>query len=484
MYTSAFPKLCWARRCAATSALSSAASPWTIAMPMPPPPATGLTMTGYPRRPATWRIASASLRGSLPCATGTPASAAARRAATLSPIRAMTSGGGPMNTSPASLICRAAAAFSANIPYPGWIASASAWRATSRMRGRFRYESAIFGPPTSWTSSAISAWGAPWSAREAMATVRIPSSRQARMIRTAISPRLATSTLRNTGIRLTFGLLHASIGFQSAYSAAMVAISPPMSISCPASTSTSETVPLCSDGIGISIFMDWSTAMGSPCLTFAPFLTTTLATRPGTGATTSTRLATLSPPLDDLCERYDIDFDGAEGVPNRAGDLGGIRRVPVHADAADREGEVGAVRGADLAFPDQADGPGGRGLWIPRLLGPLQDERAVRGIVQIDIAFGHEPDAHNLRRIGHRLPGEEENHLRIDLGHSLRHRPGVPVIRGRHDVHGAVRFHMLQTRPRASGKGPQRAGLIDDVVFHLFWGGGHPPPAKPHQIRE
>src|SRR5207302_2832043 len=155
---------------------------------------------------------SASRRGSLPCATGTPASCAARRAATLSPIRAMTSGGGPINTSPASPICRAAAAFSANIPYPGWIASAPACRATSRMRGRFRYESAIFGPPTSWTSSASSVWGAPWSAREAMATVRTPSSRQARMTRTAISPRLATSTLRNPGMRLTFAPLLVSIG--------------------------------------------------------------------------------------------------------------------------------------------------------------------------------------------------------------------------------------------------------------------------------
>src|SRR3972149_8455784 len=48
-------------------------------------------------------------------------------------------------------------------------------------------------------SSASWTWRASASAWEKTATVRTPSSRQARMIRTAISPRLAIRTLENTG---------------------------------------------------------------------------------------------------------------------------------------------------------------------------------------------------------------------------------------------------------------------------------------------
>ncbi len=52
-------------------------------------------------------------------------------------------------------------------------------------------------------SSASSTCGAPRSASEKTATVRIPSSRQARRTRRAISPRFAMRILRNTTIQGT-----------------------------------------------------------------------------------------------------------------------------------------------------------------------------------------------------------------------------------------------------------------------------------------
>ena len=52
----------------------------------------------------------------VPGTVGTPAAAAKRRAATLSPIAASTSGGGPMNTSPAASHSRAKAALSERNP--------------------------------------------------------------------------------------------------------------------------------------------------------------------------------------------------------------------------------------------------------------------------------------------------------------------------------------------------------------------------------
>src|SRR5262249_8631346 len=51
-------------------------------------------------------------------------------------------------------------------------------------------------------SSALRTWRASWSAVEYTATVSSPSSRQARITRSAISPRLATRTLRTRSGRL------------------------------------------------------------------------------------------------------------------------------------------------------------------------------------------------------------------------------------------------------------------------------------------
>ena len=74
----------------------------TRAMPMPPPPAAALSMTGYPISQATRSASTASAVVSwLPGTTGTPAAAMSRRASVLSPIRRIASGDGPTKVRPA-----------------------------------------------------------------------------------------------------------------------------------------------------------------------------------------------------------------------------------------------------------------------------------------------------------------------------------------------------------------------------------------------
>ena len=73
-------------------------------MPLPPPPATAFTISGYPMA-AAMAAASASVRdassGSLvPGTTGTPARMAVSRAAVLLPIRRIASAEGPTNVRP------------------------------------------------------------------------------------------------------------------------------------------------------------------------------------------------------------------------------------------------------------------------------------------------------------------------------------------------------------------------------------------------
>jgi len=116
------------------------------------------------------------------------------RAAVFSPICSITSAAGPIKTNPASLQARANAALSARKPYPGWMASASDSRAASKMRSIRRYDSPGSALPMVMAISAISACMAWRSTSEHTATVPMPNSLQALMIRTAISPRLATST--------------------------------------------------------------------------------------------------------------------------------------------------------------------------------------------------------------------------------------------------------------------------------------------------
>src|SRR4051812_16685163 len=63
-----------------------------------------------------------------------------------------------------------------------------------------RYESLACGGPMHTASSASLTWSECSSAVEYTATVEMPSSRQARITRSAISPRLAISTLRKSGL--------------------------------------------------------------------------------------------------------------------------------------------------------------------------------------------------------------------------------------------------------------------------------------------
>src|SRR6185436_12430080 len=74
-----------------------------------PAPAAAFTSSGKP-----------SSAGSPPGSTGTPASRAARFAASLSPPARSASGEGPTNTRPAASTASAKSAFSARKPYPGW----------------------------------------------------------------------------------------------------------------------------------------------------------------------------------------------------------------------------------------------------------------------------------------------------------------------------------------------------------------------------
>ena len=70
--------------------------------------------------PAVARTCSTSVAGSVaPGMIGTPAACMRSRAAIFDPIASIASGGGPIQTSPASPTCRAKAAFSARNPYPG-----------------------------------------------------------------------------------------------------------------------------------------------------------------------------------------------------------------------------------------------------------------------------------------------------------------------------------------------------------------------------
>ena len=62
------------------------------------------------------------------------------------------------------------------------------------MAGMFKYDSAACGGPMQTVSSANSTCLVLKSAVECTATVLMPSSRQARRMRSAISPRLAMTT--------------------------------------------------------------------------------------------------------------------------------------------------------------------------------------------------------------------------------------------------------------------------------------------------
>src|SRR5207245_1449140 len=109
--------------------------------------------------------------------------------------------GGPMKVSPASATASANGARSERKPYPGWTAWQSVARAASRSLATSRYDSAAGGAPIGTARWAARTWGESRSASEYTATDSSPSSWQARMMRSAISPRFATRTRVNEAIR-------------------------------------------------------------------------------------------------------------------------------------------------------------------------------------------------------------------------------------------------------------------------------------------
>ena len=106
-----------ASRRALTSAAGSSAASCTTRMPLPPPPADGLTRTGKPTSAApAMRSSSVSPGREMPGTTGTPKADTAALAAILSPIVSMAATGGPMKTMPGAFSAAANSAFSERNP--------------------------------------------------------------------------------------------------------------------------------------------------------------------------------------------------------------------------------------------------------------------------------------------------------------------------------------------------------------------------------
>ena len=111
------PNAAAASRRAEASAAGRSVDPSTTRIPLPPPPAEGLTNTGYPTSVAA-EINWASERPgfAMPGTTGTPDAETVVLAAILSPIVVIAPAGGPMNAMPAAASAAAKSAFSERKP--------------------------------------------------------------------------------------------------------------------------------------------------------------------------------------------------------------------------------------------------------------------------------------------------------------------------------------------------------------------------------
>src|SRR5688572_3484705 len=199
-YTSPFPNADSASLRASENDRSNSSASLATRMPLPPPPAAALMITGKPIDRANSSASSTSSTGpGVPGTIGTPTAVIALRAAALSPMTRICSAVGPMKVMFEASQISANSAFSARNPYPGWIASAPVISAAAMMRGILRYESRAAGGPMQTSSSAKRTCSDSRSASEYTATVCTPSSRHARMTRSAISPRFAIRTFLNTG---------------------------------------------------------------------------------------------------------------------------------------------------------------------------------------------------------------------------------------------------------------------------------------------
>jgi len=99
-----FPKAAFASELARSNNSCTSSIFRTTLIPRPPPPYAALNMTGRPYLRQNSMASSVVVTGpGVPGTTGTPASMAAFRAATLSPICSTTFGVGPINRKPASM---------------------------------------------------------------------------------------------------------------------------------------------------------------------------------------------------------------------------------------------------------------------------------------------------------------------------------------------------------------------------------------------
>ena len=115
--TRSLPKAAFASIFASSRADANSSGACAARMPLPPPPSTGLISTGKPIRSASDRRRSALCSDPLyPGTMARPAAAIADFAASLLAILRMASGGGPMNSSPASRTASAKSAFSERKP--------------------------------------------------------------------------------------------------------------------------------------------------------------------------------------------------------------------------------------------------------------------------------------------------------------------------------------------------------------------------------
>ena len=169
-------------------------------MPMPPPPADALTITGKPMSRAAATASSGSPTGSeVPRETGTPAAATRLRARILSPIASIASGDGPTQTSPASWTRRAKLGVLREEAVPGVDCLGAGLAGGLQQRVGVAVALRGSGRADADGSSASRTYGSRASASECTATARRPIRCTVRMMRRAISPRLATSTVSNTG---------------------------------------------------------------------------------------------------------------------------------------------------------------------------------------------------------------------------------------------------------------------------------------------
>src|SRR5262245_18588095 len=91
-----------------------------------------------------------------------------------------------------------------------------------------------------------------------------------------------------------------------------------------------------------------------------------------------------------LGERCELDSFRFERSTYRLGDLPGVRRVAVDADAVRQKGELPAVDRSDGSVSDEAQRALAHLLRVAELLDALEHELSVGVVVEVDVALRHE----------------------------------------------------------------------------------------------